>query len=242
LTHLLLADPGDPVASWAREGIAARGLALDEVSSLQLCTARRWVHRVSSVEASVEVHLDDGRLLRGGDVRSVFNRLAAVPEEWLLAVAAADREYAYVELTALVCSAFHALPCPVVNRPVPGSLSGPWRGAVEWAVLAGRAGLAVPQLRLSSDEEAATASETAAAEPWHVFVVEGRVVARTPPPAAIAAACARLASAAGVALLGVELNPVDAPAGAVFRRASTLPDLRLGGDPLLDVLADTLGR
>ena len=228
------------VAAWAREGLAARGVLLDEVSSGQLCAARRWEHRVSSEGASLELQLADGRLVRGGDVRSVLNRLTAVPVDWLREVATQDRDYAYAEFTALLCSAFHALSCPVLNRPSPAGLGGRWRDDVEWAVLAGRAGLTVPELGVSSDRYAA--AEAAPGEGWHVFAVEGRVVAPTSLPAPAAEACARLAHAAGDALLGIELVPADVATGAAFRRATALPDFRSGGDPLLDALAGALGR
>jgi hypothetical protein len=63
---------------------------------------------------------------------------------------AAEREYALMEMYALVLSWLAAFPCPVVNPPSPQGLGGQARGAVTWQCLAGAAGLPALPLRLTS--------------------------------------------------------------------------------------------
>ena len=67
----------------------------------------------------------------------------------------------------------------------------------------------------------------------------GDHVLGTPLPPATQGACRRLARLAGADLLGIDL--VADPAGRwKFAGANPLPDLRLGGPPLLDALAQLL--
>lgn len=160
--------------------------------------------------------------------------------------AARDHDYITQEFTAFFMSWLYALPGPILNRPTPQGLGGRWRHASEWALLASAAGLPTPPYRLSSldahDEMAAGERGLfPAGTPTRQAVVVGGVAfAPEGMPGEIRDACARLAEAADTPLLGV-----DFAAGAcgewTFAGATPLPDLRAGGQPLLDALARALG-
>ena len=241
---LVLCERGDLAALWASRGLAARGLEpLEVVSADALAYALRWEHRLDSAGASVEVRLADGRTIGGGRVRGVLNRLVSLPDGHLAAAAPPDREYARQELSAFFLSWLNALPAPVLNRPTPHGLSGPWLRLSEWLALAHEAGLPTPAVRWgSSDGYDESRPERAPVRPplVSVVVVDGGVVGRPVPPA-VAAGCRRLAKLSGTDVLGVELGTGSARRWT-FAAATPLPDLRVGGGRLLDRLAAALAR
>jgi hypothetical protein len=126
-------------------------------------------------------------------------------------------------------------PALPLRRPAVGD--GAFRAA-----LAARAGLSTAPYRQSSDAAPARpAVPPASRRPSAtVFVVGGRVVAAPPVRPPLRDACRRLADLAGDDLLGIEVAPPD-DGRREFVAATPVPDLRAGGEPLLDALALALG-
>jgi len=77
----------------------------------------------------------------------VVCRLGGVSGAELPQVRAEDRDYAAAELTAFLLAWLDACRCPVLNRPVAGSLNGPPWHPEQWALAAMRVGLAVATVR-----------------------------------------------------------------------------------------------
>lgn len=230
--RLLLHDPADPSAAWVLEGLRARGVSLEPVSSGDLLRARRWCHAVGTDGASIEIVLADGRTISSHEVRGAINRLTAVPP-LPGAVAGADREYAVQELHAFWLSWLAALPGPLLNRPTPFSLCGLWLDETQWALRAARAGLPCGPMPLGD----ATQAPPPAPSAWLVVACGAVLGAREAAP--LAPACAALARDVGADMLGIGLAR-GADGGLRFATATTLPDLRTAGAPLLDVLARRL--
>lgn len=230
--RLLLHDPADPSAAWVLEGLRARGVSLEPVNSGDLLRARRWRHAVGTDGASVEIVLADGRTISSHEVRGAINRLTAVPP-LPGAVAGADREYAAQELHAFWLSWLAALPGPLLNRPTPFSLCGLWLDETQWALRAARAGLPCGPVALGDAAQAPPPAPSS----WLVVACGAVLGAREAAP--LASSCAALARDVGADLLGVGL--ARGPDGELrFATATTLPDLRTAGTPLLDVLARRL--
>jgi hypothetical protein len=228
---LVLCDRTDHAALWAYRGLAARGLEpLELVTADALAYALRWEHRVGAAGASVQVELADGRRIDGRRVRGVLNRLVAVPDGQLSLAREEDRDYARQELYAFFLSWLACLPGRVVNRPVPQGLCGAWRHRSEWLALAAAAGLETVPFRMDGD--APTDGFVAATRV--VPVVDGEALGEGL-PASFRAGCARLAELAGAVVLGVELA-----SGGLVSGATPLPELRLGGERALDLLAAAL--
>jgi hypothetical protein len=228
---LVLCDRTDHAALWAHRGLAARGLEpLELVTADALAYALRWEHRVGAAGASVLVELGDGRRIDGGSVRGVLNRLVAVPDGHLALAREADRDYARQELHAFFVSWLTCLPGRVFNRPTPHGLCGSWRHRSEWLALAAAAGLATAPFRMNGD-----APDGGFVAPSRTVVVVGGEALGAELPAAVRAGCVRLARLAGADVLGVELGPDGRVTGA-----TPLPDLRLGGERALDLLAEAL--
>jgi hypothetical protein len=129
----------------------------------------------------------------------------------------------------------------VLNRATPRGLSGSWRHRSEWVWLAAQAGLPTPRYLQSSSRggEVGDAQLTSPASPLAtVFVVGEHVVGEIAPPS-ILSGCQRLARLTGTSLLGIDFT-VDAGGAWTFSGATPQPDLRLGGNALLDALASAL--
>jgi hypothetical protein len=116
----------------------------------QLGLARRWVHRVApDGTASGEVVLGDGTRLADGDIACVLNRADVVPVPRFAAATAKDRDYAAMELRALVASWLAGLGGRVVDPPA-GSGPGQVRSRRQWLALAYEVGLPVAASALAT--------------------------------------------------------------------------------------------
>jgi hypothetical protein len=234
----------DSSAHWAVEGIMKRGLLpLELVTSDDLTTAVHWVHRVSTNAVHTEFQLADGREICSSSIRGVLNRLSIVPSPLFAVAKSSDRKYAEEEFTAFFVSWLQSLPAPTLNRPIPPGLSGAWRHPSEWLYLASKAGLDTSTYRQSSRNGSATIgySESAPSPegPTKTLFVVGQEIVGGPAPTRVADGCRQLARLCNCSLLGVEF--VASTFGSwVCKGASALPDLRIGGDGLLDALASTL--
>lgn len=241
---LVLCSANDISAHWAYHGLKQRGLdPLEMVYAEALPFSLSWEHRVSGSGVSVSITLPDGRLIDSGSIRGVINRLIAVPS--MQVAHSPDGEYATQEFSALFLSWMYGLPGPVLNRATPQGLCGQWRHVSEWVWLASKAGLPVPAYKQSSQDQINEATTERRLFPLGtptrtVIVVNGRACASDVPPL-IREGCMRLSDLAGTSLLGIEFA-VDLQSDGpdekwIFAGATPMPDLRHGGEELLDQLA-----
>jgi hypothetical protein len=133
--------------------------------------------------------------------------------------------------------------CPVLNRPSPIGGLGGYRSLGGWRHLAQRAGLRILPL-LQSSEVSDSAQDGWGADAGlqrTVFTVAGHMVSDGDGDwdEATEAGCARLSQLVGDAVLAVQF--ICPPGqGPQFCWATQQGDLRLGGSPLLDLLASEL--
>ena len=231
---LLLCNSNDRSALWAARGLRARGIDPLEVLTPELLHySRRWEHRLEpDGRTSLALTLADGREIDGGGVRGVLNRIPAVPSHLVAHLVETDRDYAQQEWTALHMSWLSSLHVPVLNLPVSEGLCGAWRHASEWAWLAMHAGLAPGDYVQTSAASGPAARDFPAVRT--VITVDSRGFGDVSED--VADACAHLAALAATRVLGVDL---DRDTGR-FVTASPLPDLRAGGEAMLDGLARAL--
>jgi hypothetical protein len=242
---LLLCSKYDSSALWAYQGLRRRGLLpLELVTDEMLLQTRKWEHRVGTSGVSISITLADGRVINNKAIRGTLNRLTHVPLTSLAKIP--DYDYATQEYAAFFMSWLYALPEPIINASVPGGLSGAWRHASEWVSLAAQAGLPTPRYQQTSedtiDEQVETRRLLPAGLPTTLLVVVGDRVVGPSLPRETSAACVRLAKLAQTSLLGIDLAQDPVSNSMVFAAATPMPDLKLGGEPLLDALAAELYR
>lgn len=241
---LVLCPSNDQSALWACEGLRARGLEpLELVTAESLDLGVRWEHRVGTEHVSLTATLADGRKIRDNEIRGVLNRLTYLTVDSLPLFRAADREYVKQELQSFFLGWLATMPGPVINEPTPWGLSGRWRHISEWIALAAGSGLPVPSYHMSTRSPQETTGwpmrAFSAGTPLTTLITVRDKTLGAPAPPEITSGCLRLAASAGTTLLGVEF--ATGPDGEwTFAGATPQPDLRLGGDALLDILASLL--
>ena len=130
-----------------RHDAAARALvdrwrAAGERSALLTCedfTRPGWVYVAGDPAAgSADI---DGQVIATSEVRAVVVRIPAVGEGELAHVHQDDRSYAASEIQAFLLAWLSSLHCPVLNRPSPSNLGGPWWSLAQWVQRARRLGI-----------------------------------------------------------------------------------------------------
>ncbi len=119
------------------------------VSVEELALGATWSHRLTNGAVRTVTDLADGRRLDSDAIGAVFNRVRYTPAPFF--PRPRDRDYAVMEIFALLLSWLHSLPALVVNRPSPRGLGGSERTLLEWLRLAAASRLATRQVRLTTN-------------------------------------------------------------------------------------------
>jgi hypothetical protein len=159
-----------------------------------------WRHYLAASGASIAVI--GGRKITVEEVTCVVTFLPSVPELELPHIAPADRAYVAAEMTAFLLSWLSTLRCPVVNRPSPTCLSGPYWRPEQWAYVASRVGMRVQPVHRRVAFPAGAAP--AVTEGITVAVVGERCLGQA--DTAVMTGARRLAQAANVELLTVRVS------------------------------------
>jgi hypothetical protein len=235
---LVLCHETDAAAKWASQELPRRGLQpLELITAESLAVGAVWRSLIETAERTIEIRLSDGRVVDSRRVRGTINRLQWVPAEAVQFGTPADQAYALQELYAFYMGWLYSLPRPILNPPTPQGLSGRWRYPSEWAWLAGQAGLTVRPLRITpATHEAVAALSLQPASPGlrrTILVLDGEVIGDA--PKAVADGVEHLWTLADTPLLGVDFDLAEDDSW-IFAGVSVSPDLRSGGDGLLDRL------
>ncbi len=186
--------------------------------------------------------LGDGRAVESREVRGTLNRLPHAPP---LPLAAEDREYGFHEMSALVMSWLASLPGPVLNPPDTRGLAGAWRAPSEWAFLAAEAGMWAAPVSVDSEAEWGSGGGWQAWPPYApveaaAIVVGEAVFAHEPLTEATITGCRRLACLAQTPVLGLVFSCATCGGSPEIAGATPLPDLRAGGEEVIEALAAAL--
>lgn len=239
---LVICDPHDAAALWAARGLRARGLTpLELVAPMELACAERFELRIGGVgPAEAQATLASGLHLCSASVRGCLNRCTPLPHPMLLRLGPIDRDYLQAEWEAVLLAWLGAFDetSAIVNAAQPWALGGRAIHPLSWAGLAQRAGLDTPPARCGASGPEAPRPDLDDRLTTHL-VMGGRTFPPAPKPCE--AALQRLQQASGLRLLGATLAHRSA-ASPRFCGGDAMPDLRLGGEPFLDLLASELGR
>ena len=148
---LILANYNDQLAHRVYELLCNKhgAQSIRFLTSDDLAITTRWVLHHEGSKVRTELRWSDGGI-SSDSISAVFNRLRFVSVPHFLEAETADREYAVMEMHALLLSWLASLECVVINRPNPRSLGGALRGPAEWLLLAGRTGLPSRGMRFTS--------------------------------------------------------------------------------------------
>lgn len=106
------------------------------VTTDEIVLAPSWRHQIEDGHARTELLLHYGSEICSDRIGVVFNRLRDVGMPNFTASKREDRDYATMEMFALLLSWLSALPCPVVNSPSPQGLAGATRHPALWLAMA----------------------------------------------------------------------------------------------------------
>jgi hypothetical protein len=214
---VVLASRYDKAAQRLVERWAAHGGCLLTCSDLS--TAGWSYHLADRLSATAVI---GGRKVSVEEIQGVVTRLPWVTEHELVSIAPIDRAYVAAEMSAFLAFWLSDLNCPVLNRPLPGSLNGPpWRRE-QWMFAAKRVGMrVVPERRQLSFKSGGLPPEQLAAST--VTVVGERCLGQV--EGILLEQSRKLAEAANVELLNVQFSDVNSD--AAFLNATVYPEFNI---------------
>jgi len=150
---LILAHSTDETAYRVQEALRKRhGVAAARLLTIEeLTCATVWTHSHAKRQIHTNLCLSDGTQLSSKNIAAVFNRLRYVTMPQFTTAKIVDREYAVMEMHALLLSWLESLSCTVVNAPDTRGLSGAERSLAGWLQLAGEAGLPTRGLHFTTN-------------------------------------------------------------------------------------------
>ena len=162
-----------------------------------------------------------GRVIDAREISGVLTRMPSVGEQELFEIDSADRAFVAAEMTAFLLAWLTRLDCPVLNRPSPSCLCGPFWRHERWLTAARQAGLPAEPWR--RDTRSPARPWEAPPSPHSVIVAGNRCFGDV--DATLKSHAQKLAQTAGADLLSVEFS--GAERNARFLRTHLWPDLRL---------------
>jgi hypothetical protein len=253
--YLVLAHPTDEIAIAVAALLRQRHgpFAVELRSPEELLVAPQWDHRVSAAGIKTEIGMGDGSPLAGNAPCTIFNRIRLIDPPQFQGAAQHDRDYARMEMFALLLSWLAHPGCPVINRPSPNALAGSAYRLPMWHRLAQLSGLTTVELVGTSSTRRFPACRTAVRRPdvthalahdcdgrrrpndfsWFsepidvgrtsLLAIGGQIPADA--PAALSESCRRLAQLADTDILRIDFVPsADSPSGWAFVGADPFPE------------------
>lgn len=244
---LVVADASDQAAREVAEVVATRhgAQAVRTVAPATLTTLATWRHRIVEGRTSTSLRLPDGSWLADPPAAVVLNRT-----RWVITptmVSEVDRQYAVMELHALLLSWLAGLDAAVINPPTPSNLAGVGLTDLDLLAHLARRGLPVRTLELTTQRRTSSAAPGTDADPPYRWspaaarrarvLVAGRAVLGT--PSGTETLCRHVAEALRCPLLQVELVQEE-QRGWVVSGVDPLPSLRVPTE--VDAAADLVDR
>lgn len=215
LAHRYDQEARQLVSQWSADG--ARLLTCADLS------LSGWCHSSDATTASTAVV--GGRVVPVAEITGVLTLLPGIFEQELLDIVPADRSYVAAEMTAFLLSWLSTLRCPVLNRPTPTCLCGPYWRQERW--ISAAAGLGIPVQPLHRRAALAEGSAPPQPVPPSVTVTVVGEQCFGEVDDTLLSWSRQLADLAGVELLTVRFS--NAGRGAYFIDASLPADLGAAG-------------
>ncbi len=150
---LILADSTDPWAARIHQEAQRTGSDVCWVEPMQLLDKVLLNWPVSAKESAVQGFLEiHGQRIPLDTLTGIFTRLPFPLRVDLEGLSDADADYVTKEATAAWLAFLNAMPCPVINRPVPGGRPTLLSGSPLLAPLAQAHGFLLPSVRYTSSQ------------------------------------------------------------------------------------------
>jgi hypothetical protein len=188
-----------------------------------LLVASHWTHQPVAVLTSADLSVSgwrqrlktgcgarvvaEGKVLDQSDITGVLTLLPWVFENELVDVVLEDRSYVAGEMNAFLLFWLWRLRCPVLNRPTPTSLSGPYWRREKWVSVASQAGIAAEPVRRHAGSPIGSVYGETPPIGATLTVVGSRVFGNADPE--LGRHALGLARRAGVGLLAVHFSGPD---------------------------------
>ncbi len=218
--------PRSLASHWAPHDVA--------ILTAQDLSVAGWHQRLSTSDDGTAVA--ELKPVPQNEIKGVLTLLPCIFEEELGDIVPEDRGYVAAEMTAFLLVWLSRLKCPVLNRPTPTCLSGPYWRREKWVFVAAQAGIPAEPVRRHSAASGCAAEGESLPVGATVTVIGNRVVGAGEP--ALQQQALRLARLAGVQLLAVHFS--SAERGAHFVGASVFPNL--SDDAVADAVFEYLRR
>lgn len=258
MRFLILAHAGDATAIQVAARLLQRHPPEDTrlVFLEEIVSATRWAHTLNGAKAETILRLRDGTEIRNDQIGIVFNRLQYVHMSQFALSEAVDREYAVMEMYALLLSWLKALPCLIVNPLSSANLGGPTHSSLAWQQLAGKAELPTARIRLTTSLRRYSASgliphpvgpaNLGNVPAWLsapvgeqrtcAFVAGEQVLGDI--PAQLKRGCLKLAALSGYQILLVNFASASTNGGWMFNGIDPCPAVIYG--PMIDAIVSLL--
>jgi hypothetical protein len=183
-----------------------------------------WVYSLDKRSEHSQA-LVGARVISSEKIGGVLTRLSCVNEQDLPQIVSTDRAYVAAEMNGFLLAWLTALPCPVLNRPTPGCLSGCSWHHKQWVHAASQLGIPVEKIHQRSDplhQQNLTKRTNGSARTGVTVTLVGTQCFGAVSPDLLGQSRA-LARLAGVDFLAVQFAGPDS--GSAFIRASLWPDI-----------------
>lgn len=215
---VILSNQFDPIAEDLASQWAAIGHVVGRLTPRDLSVSG-WRHHLGGKGPAFAVV--EGRLISTEEITGLVTRMPSVFEHDLTELVPEDRAYVSAEMTAFLLSWLLALQCPVINRPTPICLAGPYWSPERWVKTAYDLRIPAVPFRRSIRVAETPQIKVPAIGAVSLTVIGKRALGDAAPE--LACNAQRLAEAAGCDLLAVEFEGPQA--GARFIGACPWPDL-----------------
>jgi hypothetical protein len=213
---VILASVADDVALRLPERLARPDVLVMTPADL---SQPGWAYRPGRAGSEL---VANGQVLRSQGIAGVVTRLPWISEAELMRIAQSDRAYVASEISAFLLAWLTEVECPVVNRPGPNCLCGPFWRHERWVAEAAGAGLEVhPARRYARIDETQRAVARPCLERSTVIVVGERCFGDT--DEVLSKQARSLARATGTETLTVHFS--DTGTGMRFLTANPWPCL-----------------
>ena len=236
--YIVIAEPYDDPGLWAYKKLKSNGLEpLELITPGELSYFLQCEYEITSNNSNSELLLNNNMKIKSNEIKGILNRFRYVHTEHIKK--SVDVGYAMEELNAFFIGWLASLEIPILNKPLPFNYSGKWRHPSQWIYLAAKAGLRTIDYIYEYKGNYHHPIQNNKKNP-SVIVLDNEVIKTSfdSSNSIKEEECIKLAERSENRLLQIQFEKKDND--FYFSWADPVPDLVLGGDKLIEKIAEIL--